>query len=253
MKVLAVVSSLRKKNTYNAVKKIEEAHKKHNANCEYEYLFIKDLDFKQCRGCFVCISHGEDKCPLKDDRDLIVEKIESSDCIIFAGPNSSMNVNWLTKNLIDRFSYNLHRPMYFNKRFILLITSGAYIGAKHALRSLSVLPSGGKVVGKFIIHTAPEMAAKKIEKQDKKIRKQAQKIFKNLDKEYNHDTPPFSFLFWFASFKASIEVTKKTLPADYDFYKDKEYFIETRLSWAQKSIIKSFTRFFEFMLKKGIM
>ncbi len=115
MKILAIIGSLRKKHTYEAVKRFEEAHNKHGENIDYEYLFIKDLNFRQCKGCFLCISKGEDKCPLKDDRDLIIQKIESSDCIILACPNYVMNVNGLTKNMIDRFAYNLHRPKYFDK------------------------------------------------------------------------------------------------------------------------------------------
>ena len=248
MKILAITSSLRKKNTYKAVKKFEEAHKKYAENIEYEHLFIKDLDFKHCRGCFLCISIGEEKCPLKDDRDLIIQKIESADCIILACPNYSMNVNWLTKNLIDRFAYNLHRPMFFNKRFILLITSGNYMGTKQALKALSLLPSGGKITGKLVLHTAPELSEKKILKQDVKFNKKINHIFKLLDKEYKH-TPPFINLFWFASFKASHDMYKNTLPADYEFYKDKEYFIETKLSPVQKLIIRSFTSLFKFILR----
>lgn len=183
---------------------------------------------------------------------MIIKKIESADCIILAGPNYAMNVNWLTKNLIDRFAYNLHRPMFFNKRFVLLITSGNYMGTKQALKALSVLPSGGKIIGKLVLHTAPELSEKKRLKQDRKFSKKINHIFKLLDREYKH-TPSFLYLFWFASFKASSEIFKKTLPADYEFYKDKEYFVETRLSILQKLVIKSFTSLFKFMFKKGFM
>lgn len=247
MKILAIISSLRKKNTYEAVKKIEEAHKKYAEDHEYEYLFIKDLNFKHCRGCFLCISKGEKYCPLKDDRDLIIQKIESADCILLACPNYSMNVNWLTKNLIDRFAYNLHRPMFFNKRFILLITSGNYMGTKQALKALSVLPSGGKIIGKLVLRTAPELSEKQRLKQDRKFNKKINCIFKILEKEYKHK-PPFINLFWFAAFKASHDMYKETLPADYEFFKDKEYFVDTKLSPVQKIIIRSFTRLSKFVL-----
>jgi len=96
-----------------------------------------------------------------------------------------MNVNWLTKNLIDRFAYNLHRPMFFNKRFILLITSGHYMGTKQALKALSVLPSGGKLIGKLVLHTAPELSEKQILKQDRKFRKKTNQIFNFLIKNIN--------------------------------------------------------------------
>jgi len=247
MKILAIIGSLRKKNTYGAVKKLEEAHKKYSEDTDYEYLFIKDLNFKKCSGCFLCISKGEDKCSLNDDRDMIIGKIESADCIVVAGPNSVMNVDWLTKNMIDRFAYNLHRPMYFNKRFIMLVTSGNYMGAKQAMKSLSVLASGGKIIGKLMLYTAPELSQEKLLKQDKAFLRKADKIFRNLDREYIHK-PPFVNLFWFASFKALHDANKITLSADYEFYRDKEYFIDTQLSSVQKILINTFTALFRKIL-----
>jgi len=247
MKILAIISSLRKKNTYEAVKKFEEAHKNYGVDCEYEYLFIKDMNLKQCTGCFLCISKGEAYCPLKDDRDFLIQKIESADCVILACPNYSMNVNWLTKNLIDRFAYNLHRPMYLNKRFVLLMTSGNYMGTRQALKALSVLPSGGKIIGRLVLYTAPELSEKRKLKQERKFSNKSDHIFRNLDKAYKHK-PIFTYLIWFASFKALHDMHKKTLPADYEFYKDKEYFTETKLTRVQKFIIKGFTRLFKSIL-----
>ncbi len=252
MKILAIIGSLRKKNTYNVIKKIEEYHKAYTKECEYEYLFLKDMDFQHCKGCFLCISKGECFCPLNDNRDIIIQKIESADCIILASPNYSMNVNWLTKNMIDRFAYNLHRPMYFNKRFFLLITTGNFMGAKQAMKALSVLPSGGKIVGKLIIDTAPEMSIKKRQKQEKKIINKSKQFFKIVDKNYSH-SPPFGNLFWFAAFKATGEAFKETLPADYEYYKNKDYFIDVKLTIIKKVLIKSFTKIYKFMINKGII
>jgi len=252
MKILAIIGSLRKKNTYNVIKKIEEYHKVYTKECEYEYLFLKDIDLRQCRGCFLCISKGESFCPLKDERDVIIQKIESADCIILASPNYSMNVTWITKNMIDRFAYNLHRPVYFNKRFFLLITSGSFMGAKNAMKAISALPSGGKIIGKLIVETTPEMSIKKRQKQEKKIIKTSKQFFKIADKDYSH-LPPFGYLVWFAVFKASAEGSKKTLPTDFEFYKNKDYFIDVKLTIIQKVVIKSFTSVFKFMINKGIM
>lgn len=247
MKILAIICSLRKKNTLEAVKKLEDAHMSHCEDAEYEYLFLKDMNLKLCNGCFLCISKGEDKCPLKDDRDMIIKKIEAADCIVFAGPNYVMNVNWLTKNLIDRFAYNLHRPMYFDKRFIMLVTSGNYMGAKQAMNALSNLASGGKIIGRLLLYTAPELSRKKLSKQDRAFERKTKKIFRKLDMNYAHK-PPFMYLFWFASFKALHDANKNTLPADYEFYKDKEYFIDSQLSSLQKLIIKTFSAFFRRVL-----
>ncbi len=121
------------------------------------------------------------------------------------------------------------------------------MGTRQALKALSVLPSGGKIIGKLVLYTAPELSEKKILKQNSKFQKKVNHIFKILDKKYKHKTP-FIFLFWFASFKASHEKYKKGLPADYEFYMDKEYFTDTKLSLFQKLIIKCFTRLFQSIL-----
>ena len=131
MNILVIIGSLRKKNTYDTVRKIEEYHKNYS-DFKYEYLFLKDINFKLCKGCFVCISYGEEKCPLKDDRNLIINKIENSDGVILASPNYVMNVSWLMKNFIDRFAYTMHRPKFFNQKFMILVTSGSYMGTKQA-------------------------------------------------------------------------------------------------------------------------
>lgn len=111
MKTLAIISSFRKRNTYQVVKDIEAIHNSYY-ECEYEYLFLKDIDLKTCKGCHACLTRGEQYCPLKDDRDMLIEKIESADAVILASPNHTMNVNWLMKNYIDRLSYLMHRPRF---------------------------------------------------------------------------------------------------------------------------------------------
>ena len=101
---------------------------------------------------------------MKDDRDIIIEKIESSDGVILASPNHTMNVNWRMKNFIDRFSYLMHRPRYFNQRFMVLITSGSYRGIKEAMNALAPMASGGKVISKIGIMNSPGMNKKKQKK-----------------------------------------------------------------------------------------
>lgn len=251
MKVLVIIGSLRKKNTYETVKKIEHYHKEYS-DIEYEYLFLKDIHFEQCKGCFVCISHGEDKCPLKDERDVVCSKIESSDGILLACPNYVMNVPWIMKNYIDRFAYTMHRPKYFNQYFMILITSGSYMGTKQALKSLSLMASGGKIVSSLVVCNSPGMNENKVLKQEKKIKQKAKVFFKRLANKTNH-RPSFAFLIWFSVFKAASHENKTHIPADYTFYKDKEYFIDVKLPFFQKLAVRFFTKFFTLLIKKGFV
>ncbi|GAJ06215.1 unnamed protein product, partial [marine sediment metagenome] len=68
MKVLVIVGSSRVKgNTYKATKQLEEKIKK-LGEVEFNYLFLKEANLKPCRGCFTCVTRGEQLCPIKDDR-----------------------------------------------------------------------------------------------------------------------------------------------------------------------------------------
>ena len=251
MKILAIIGSLRKKNTYETVKKIEEYHKKYS-DIQYEYLFLKDIKLDLCKGCHVCILHGEEKCPLKDDRDLIINKIESSDGVIFASPNYVMNVPWIMKNYIDRFAYAMHRPKYFNQYFMILITSGSYMGTKQASKVLSLMASGGNIVSKLNLFNSPGMNEKKAMKQEKLIKRGAELFYKKLSNKVKHK-PSFGFLAWFSAFKAASNENKTYLPADYSFFKDKNYFINIKLTLLQKLIVSFFTNFFTILIKKGFI
>jgi multimeric flavodoxin WrbA len=172
MKILVINGSLRKKNTHETIKKIENYQRQYS-NCDYEYLFLKDLNLKLCTGCHICITKSEDFCPLKDDRDLIIKKIEESDGVILASPTFSMNVTWIMKNFMDRLSYIMHRPKFFKQKFMILTVSGSYRGGKETIKALSFAAFGGKIINKLITLNSPGMNENKKNKQEIKIKKEA--------------------------------------------------------------------------------
>lgn len=233
MKILVIMGSLRKKNTYQTVKKIENIL---SDNYEFGYVFLKDANLQNCIGCYLCISHGEHQCPLKDDRDSIIEKIEQSDGVILASPNYVMNVSWIMKNYIDRFAYTLHRPKFFNQKFMILITSGSKVGSKKALKSLAVITSGGEITSKLRVFFTSGMKSKKIELQEKRIEKMTYKFSKSLSHKKEHK-PTFSYLIWFSIFKGMSYNNRNELIADYKYYKDKDYFTEIKLNMFQRKVV----------------
>ena len=251
MKVLVIMGSLRKKNTYETIKKIENYHKQYS-NCEYEYLFLKDQNLKLCTGCHNCITKGEDLCPLKDDRDLIINKIEESDGIILASPTFSMNVTWIMKNFLDRLSYIMHRPKFFKQKFMLLTVSGSIRGGKDTIRSLSFGAFGGKIISRLIILNSPGMNENKRNKQENLLKKEVLKFSKNMEKKISLN-PSFGFMMWFCAFKSMSIVYKNECIADYNFYKDKNYFFDTKLTALQNFLLKIFTGFFTLLVKKGLV
>jgi multimeric flavodoxin WrbA len=251
MKILALIGGLRKQNTYDTVKMIEAYHKQY-ANCEYEYIFLTDIDLKLCTGCHVCVTKGEDFCPLKDDRDMIIKKIEESDGVILASPTFAMNVPWIMTNYMDRLAYIMHRPKFFKQKFMLLTVCGSYRGGKDALKSLSFAVFGGKIINKLIVLNSPGMNENKKAKQAHRIKKEAKKFAYNMNKEYSLK-PSFLYLVWFSAFKAISTVYKDEVIADYHFYKDKKYFIDFNLTAKQNRLVNIFTRFFTYLAKKGFV
>jgi hypothetical protein len=156
------------------------------------------------------------------------------------------------KNCIDRFAYTCHRPKYFNQKFMLLITSGSYMGVKNAMKALSIMASGGNIISRLSIFNSPQMNEKKQRIQEDKIKRTAEKFAKLVSKKKSQK-PPFSYLIWFSVFKASSTINKNSLPADYQYYKNKDYFIDCKLNSFQRTVIKIFTNFFRFMINRGLV
>ena len=111
-KVTAFIGTQTKKHTYQAVQEFE----KNLGQCgeiDFEHVFLSDYHLEFCRGCKVCFDKGEEYCPLKDDRDLLLEKMEQSDGVIFATPNYAFQLSARMKNFFDRTAFLDHRPRFF--------------------------------------------------------------------------------------------------------------------------------------------
>jgi len=137
VKILVILGSPRKGNTYRACTLIEETMKTYG-DMVFEYLMLRDADLAKCTGCFVCFLKGEEHCPRKDDAPGIEQKMHDADGVIFASPVYGMNVSGLMKVFVDRFSYIFHRPRFFEKKALLLTTTGA-LGHKDVLKYLDLV------------------------------------------------------------------------------------------------------------------
>jgi multimeric flavodoxin WrbA len=122
-KVTAFVGSAHKRNTHKAVVQFLD-HLKALGDVETEIVTLSDYRLGVCRGCRVCFEQGEALCPLKDDRDVLFDKIRASDGVIFATPNYTFQMSGIMKVFLDRFGFAFHRPRYFGKAFTSLLTQG---------------------------------------------------------------------------------------------------------------------------------
>lgn len=214
------MGSPRKGNTYRAVQKIEEFMQS-MGSVEFEYLMLKDANLSQCRGCFVCFIKGEDHCPCKDDAPYIEQKMNAADGVIFATPVYGMNVSALMKNFIDRFSYIFHRPRFFDKKVLLLSTTGA-LGLKEVLDYLKLVASiwGFEVSYRVGIVTPPgPISRKKEQENNQKLEKASSMFYNSFQKERR--SPGLKDIFIFRAQKASFGELGQSSPSDYAYWKEK--------------------------------
>jgi multimeric flavodoxin WrbA len=114
MKITAFVGSARKKSTFKAVEQCLE-NLQSAENIDYEIVSLNDFHLEICRGCKFCTDKGEEFCPLKDDRDLLIEKMKSSDGILFSTPNYSFQVSGYMKVFLDRLGFFSTGPVFSEK------------------------------------------------------------------------------------------------------------------------------------------
>ena len=223
MKVTAFVGSARKKHTYNAskqfLKKLQSL-----GNIEYEIVRLGDYNLKTCKGCKLCTDKGEEFCPLKDDRDILIEKMIDSDGVIFASPTYSFQVSALMKLLLDRLAYFGHRPCFFGKTFTCIVAQGFY-GGKDVVKYLSFMGStlGFNVVKGSVITTLEPMTEKGQMKIDKIIDKQSKRFYSKLIKK-EFPTPSLFKLMIFRMSRTSAKLMLNEDYRDYTYYKEKGWF-----------------------------
>ena len=128
-KVTAFIGSAHKKNTYKAVEQFMN-NLQALGDAECEIVRLSDYNLGICRGCQLCFRKGEAFCPLKDDREVLFDKISASDGVIFATPNYTWDLSGMMKIFLDRFGFIVHRPRYFGKAFTSIVAQAAGRGDK---------------------------------------------------------------------------------------------------------------------------
>ena len=71
-----------------------------DAGNEVEIISLKDKDIKFCRGCFAC--QKTKRCVIRDDADLIEQKMEKADVLVFATPIYYYEMSGQMKTMLDR-------------------------------------------------------------------------------------------------------------------------------------------------------
>lgn len=229
MKVLAIIGSPNKMgNSYEITKRIE-AKMKSMGEVEFDYLFLKDSHLEVCRGCQLCLSIGEDKCPLKDDREIIEKQMLAADGVIFVTPVYVWNVTALMKNFLDRFAYTFHRPRFFGQQAMIICTTGAF-GLKEAIDRMAII----RFVGFNLAHTAGfrtphnPVSIKAKKKIDQSIENAAKKFYESM-KTKRPASPELIQLIAFRSAQVAFQILHDYHigECDYNYFRNKGWLKET--------------------------
>ncbi len=256
MKVTAFVGSARKKHTYNATEQLM-----HNlqslGDIEYEIITLSNYHLEVCKGCMLCLNKGEELCPLKDDRDRLIEKMDNSDGIIFASPNYSFNVSGLMKVFLDRLGFIFHRPRFFGKTFTSIVVQGFYRGGK----IINYFNFFGKTLGFNVVkgtclNSLEPMTEKDQKKFNSIIDKQSKKFYSGLIKK-EYPIPTLFQLMIFRMSRTSIKLLLNESWRDYTYYKkngwfDSDYYYPTQLNPFKKLTANFFDFLFNRIYRKKV-
>ena len=243
-KVTAFVGSARRKHTYHAVEQFLR-NLQSMGDVEYEIVRLIDYQLQPCRGCKVCFDKGEERCPLKDDRDLLVEKMMASDGVVFASPNYSFHVSAIMKTFLDRLAFAFHRPRFFGKTFTGIVAQGIYGGNK-IVKYLDFVGKGlgfNTVKGTCIMTLDP-MTEKQQAKIDRALAAQATRYFAELEKP-GYPVPTLVDLAFFRMARTKMRLMLDDGFRDYTYYRDKgwfesDFYYPTRLGPLKKGAGKLF-------------
>jgi multimeric flavodoxin WrbA len=237
-KVIAFVGSARKGHTHDAVMQFLD-NLQSLGDVEVEIVRLSDYRIETCKGCCVCFRRGEEHCPLKDDRDLLIEKMMASDGVVFASPNYSFQVSALMKTFLDRLGFVLHRPRFFGKAFTSIVTQGIYGGGK-IVDYLDFVGGGlgfDTVKGSCITTLEP-MTEKGRQKIGRVLPAQARRFYATLQKP-GYPAPTLIKLMAFRMSRTSMRLELDERSRDYTYYTDKgwfesDYYYPTRLGLVKK-------------------
>jgi len=238
-KIVAINSSKRKENTYNLLIKIKEKLLKEEMEVEIINLF--DYNISECRGCFNCIA--KDKCHIKDDTEIIINKLLSCDGIILSSPVYMSSITGKLKVFIDRTSKWFHRPELV-KIPILMVATTASSGLKDTIKLMKktiiawgAIPAGS--ITRNIKNINNEVKDDEIENFKKLLNSSSKKYKPTMDVLINY--------------QIQRALANKLFPLDKIYWKEKnyngDYYFNCKVNIFKKIISKTFYNSFSKKVK----
>ena len=252
MKILAILGSPRKGNSYQITRRLESKLKE-LGEVEFEYIFLKDIDIRPCQGCFSCTSKGEENCPIRDDCPAVLDKMMAADGVIFVSPVYALSVTGLMKNFKDRLAYNAHRPRFFGK-YAMAVATSAGTGLEGTLGYLETFSLWGFefVRGLALMQYPYLQPTPALEQQTaEKIERAARRFYRAIE-EKKQRPPSLNRVLQFRVLKCNTRAAGDYWQADREFYENKrDYFYKAKIAPQHQLAAWLFERFYWGYMRKN--
>jgi multimeric flavodoxin WrbA len=251
-RVTAFIGTARKKSTYGAVRQFLD-NLQSFGEIEDEIVTLNDCRLGICRGCKQCFTKGEEFCPVKDDRDMLIEKMMASDGVVFASPNYSFQVSATMKMFLDRLGFVFHRPRFFGKTFTSIISQGIYGGNK-IVKYLDFVGNGlgFNTVKGTCVTTFDPMTEKERQKIDRALAEHSRRFYESMAKTA-YPVPMWLKLWGFRMGRTSIRLMLDESSRDYTYYKERGWFESDYYYPVHLGVLrKSAGSLFDSMAKNGV-
>ena len=250
MKVTAILGSPRKKgDCFNVIEMLQRSFNRVEET-QIDYIYLNDLELGFCKSCLLCYTKGEQYCPHKEVTTMLLNKMLECDVVIFASPVYEQHVTALMKNFYDNFSFMFHRPRFFNKKAILVSSTGGS-GLKETLSYMKMCAIGW---GFQIAGTVGVCGAtlKTDETYKQKVQNNINHLVDNLFKS-EESTPTLYQLAMFRAMQSKALGSSKKKDISFEYWKEhgwleKEYYTNAKISLFKKI----YSRFIRKIMKKLI-
>jgi multimeric flavodoxin WrbA len=238
-KITAFIGCASKKHTHYAVRRFLGSLQS-QGDVESEVVVLSDYNVQTCRGCKTCFNRGEEFCPLKDDRDLLIGKMADSDGVIFATPNYSYQVSGIMKIFLDRLGFVFHRPRFFGKTFTSIVVQGIYGGNKIVkYLDFAGMGLGFNVVTGSCVTALDPMSEKEKRKVDAILAGHSRRFHEKLTQPA-YPVPSLFKLWAFRYARTRMRLQLDGESRDFRYYNDKgwfasDYFYPVRLNAFKKA------------------
>ena len=222
-RVIALVGSARRGHTHEAARRFLD-HLRELGDIEPEIVALSDYRLESCRGRKLCFERGEEACPLHDDRDKLIEKLLTSDGVVFASPSYMFQVSGVMKTLFDRLAFFGHRPRFFGKASTNIVVRGLPFGGGIG-KYLSLVAScfGFRTVSGSCITAREPMTDRDVRKMDETLSRHSRRFHTRLFGP-SHPSPTLTMLMGFRIGRTTMRLELDDTSCDYRYYEEKGWF-----------------------------